>query len=68
MVFSGEQEKESIILVKMGLKNPSVAITILHYLASLVMPIGDPDDVFSYPILTLMLDSYILSLWEIIVK
>ena len=42
--LSGEQEKESIIRVRMGLKNLSLVITICHHSASLVMPIGDPRD------------------------
>ena len=48
-VFSGEQEKESIIRVRMGLKSPSLVITVCHLSASLVMPIGDPRDEFSIP-------------------
>ena len=45
-VFSGEQEKESSIRVRMGKKNPSLEITDCHHSASLVMPIGDPRDGF----------------------
>ena len=60
-VLSGEQERESIIRMKVGLKNPSIAITILHHSASLVMPIGDRRDGFFNPFLTLILDSYILT-------
>ena len=41
IVFSGEQEKESIICVRMGQKNPSLVITICHHSASLVMTMGD---------------------------
>ena len=41
--FSGEPEKESIICM-MGSKNPSLVI--------IVMPNGDPRDVFSDPTLT----------------
>ena len=37
-------------------------ITVCHHLASLVMPIGDPQDIFFYPTLTLMMDSYNLNL------
>ena len=43
-VHSGEQEKESIICVRMGWKNPSLAITVCHHSAGLMMPIGDPRD------------------------
>ena len=43
----------------MGKKNPSLAITVCHHSASLVMPIGDPRDGFFYPTLTLMIDPYI---------
>ena len=60
-VFEGEQEKESIIRVRMGLKNLSLTITVCHHSASLVMPIGDPRDGFFYPTLTLMIDSYCTS-------
>ena len=41
-VFNGEQEKESIISVRMGCINLSFVITVSHHSASLVMPIGDP--------------------------
>ena len=57
-VFSGEQEKESLIHMKMGYKNPSLVITVCRHSASLVMPISDPLDGFFYPTLTLMMDSY----------
>ena len=57
---SGEQEKESIILVRVGSKNLSLRITICHHSASLVMPNGDPRDIFFYSTITLMIDSYIL--------
>ena len=40
-----------------GIENPSLVITFCHHSASLVMPIGDPQDGFFY--LTLMMDSYI---------
>ena len=43
-VLSGSQEKESIICVREGWKNPSLVITICHQSASLVMPNGDPRD------------------------
>ena len=58
-VLSGEQEKESIIRVRMGMKNLFLAITDCHHLASLVMPIGDPQGGFFYPTIILMIDSYI---------
>ena len=44
--FNAEQEKESIICVRMGKKNLSLAITICHHSESLVMPNGDPLDRF----------------------
>ena len=55
----GEQEKESIIRVRVGWKNWSLTITICHHSASLVRPIGDPWDGFFYPTLTLMKNYYI---------
>ena len=39
---SGEQEKESIIRVRIGQKNHSLGITVGHHSAILVMPNGDP--------------------------
>ena len=36
--------------------HPSLAITVIHHSASLVMPISDPWDRFFYPTLTLMMD------------
>ena len=42
------------------IENPSLRITVCHYLASLVMPNGDPRDGFFYPTLTLMTDSYMI--------
>ena len=59
---SGEQEKESIIRMRVGQKNLSLGIPVCHHSASLVMPNGDPGDGFFYPTLTLMIDSYILCL------
>ena len=47
--------------MSMGLKNPSLGITICYHSASLAMPIRDPQDGFFYPTLTLMMDSYILA-------
>ena len=32
-----------------GMENPSLAITVCHHSASLVMPIGDPRDGSFYP-------------------
>ena len=61
MVFNGELEKESLIRVRMGQKNLSFGITNCHHSASLVMPIGDPMDIFFFSTLTLMIDSYIIT-------
>ena len=61
MVFYGEQEKESVIRVRMGSKNTSLVIIVCHHSASLVMPYSDPRDVFFDPTLTLMMDSYNLN-------
>ena len=41
---SGEQEKETFIRVRVGLKNPSVGVTVFNNSASPVMPNGDPLD------------------------
>ena len=38
-----------------------IAITVCHHPTSLVVPFGDPQDGFFYPILTLMMDSYKLT-------
>ena len=57
----GEQEKESIIRVRMGWENPSLEITDCHHLASLMMPNGGPRGGFLNPILTLMMDPYIIT-------
>ena len=59
----GEQEKESIICVRVGYNDPSLGITACHHSASLVMPNGDPRDAFFYPTLTLMIDFYSLCFW-----
>ena len=56
-ILSGKQEKESIIRVTMGMKNPSLAITECHHSARFVMQIGDPMDKYLYPCLTLMIDT-----------
>ena len=39
-----EQEKESIICVRMGYKNPALGITVWHHSASLVLPNCNPID------------------------
>ena len=41
-----------------GIEKPVPRDPYCHHLASLLMPIGDPQDVFFYPTLTLMMDSY----------
>ena len=41
------------------MKNPSLAITVCHHSASLVMPIGDPLDGFFYSTLKLTMGSKI---------
>ena len=56
-VFNGEQEKEKVICVRMGWKNPS-----------LMMPNCDPQDEFFHPTLTLVIDSYIILYRELITK
>ena len=48
VVFNVEQEKGSIICLRMGCKNSSLTTTICHYLASPRMPNGDPWDGFFY--------------------
>ena len=40
----------------------SLTFMVCHHLASLVMPIGDPWDGFFYPTLTVVMDSYNLTL------
>ena len=39
-----EQEKESIIHLRVGLKNPSPEITVCHH-AAILVPNGDPRDI-----------------------
>ena len=58
--FNVELEKESIVCVIIGSKNPSLVITICHHEASLVMPNDDPQDGFfnRTGTLTLLRDSY----------
>ena len=46
--INDEQEKESIICVSVGWKNPILGITVCHHLASLGMPNGDPLNRFYY--------------------
>ena len=55
------KKKESIIRERIGLKNPSLVITISNHSGRLVMPISDPQDEFFYPSLTLMMDPYMLT-------
>ena len=55
--ISGEQEKECINYVRVGLKNPSLGITVCHHSACLVIPNGVPRDKFFYPTLTLLINS-----------
>ena len=50
--------KRTIFLVRLGQKNLSLTIIVCHHLASLVMPIGDPQDRLFYLVLELMMDSY----------
>ena len=52
-------KKKIFIFVIVGLKNPSLAITVCHQSEGLVMPNGDIWDKFFYPFLTLMIDYYI---------
>ena len=40
-LFNGEEEKESIIIVRMGKKNTSFLISICHHSSSLAMPNSD---------------------------
>ena len=47
-VLNGEQEKNSIIHVRLGLKNLSLSNTVCHHSAGLMMPISDPQDVFFF--------------------
>ena len=61
VVFNGEQEIKSIFCVRTGKKNLSLTTTVSHHLASLMMPNSDPRDGFYYPILTRMIDSYIIT-------
>ena len=53
------QENQSIICARMGYKNSPLMITICHHSASLMMPNGDHQGLFFYPILRLTMSSYI---------
>ena len=59
VVLNSEQEKEYISL-RIGYKNPLRSRFVITRLV-LVMPIGDPQDRFFCPTLTLMIGSYNLS-------
>ena len=52
--MKGVQEKKSIMGVRCRQKNMSLAITVLHHSANLVMPDSDPRDGFFYLPLTPM--------------
>ena len=54
------KKNNPLFVLRMGQKNSTLAITVWHHSASLVMLIGDPRDGFFYPTPTLMMDSYIL--------
>ena len=56
--MKGVQEKESIMGVSGTQKNLSLAITVWHHSAILVMPDSDPRGGFFHLPLTLMIDSY----------
>ena len=60
-IFNSEQEKESIIHVRMKKEHPSLVINVCHHSASLVMPNSALWDGFFYPTFTLMMDSYNVS-------
>ena len=62
-VFSGEQEKRIHYSCEDGIEKPSIAITVRHLSAGLVLPNGDPRDGFFLPTLTLMIDSYNINSW-----
>ena len=52
------QEKKSLIVVRCGLKLLSLGISVLHLLASLMMPNSYPRDGIFNPHLTTVKDSY----------
>ena len=56
------QEKESIMVVRYGLKIPSLGITVRHQSASLMIPNSYPHDGIFSPHLTTIKDSYSLTL------
>ena len=57
LIVSKEEKKKYMICVRMGKKNPSLAVEVCHHQSeSLVMPNDDPWNVVFYPILTLMID------------
>ena len=64
MELYGKEERESIISVRMGSKNPSLVTTVCHHLASLMMSNCDHWDIFFYPTLTLMIDLYNIDLFD----
>ena len=59
--MKGVQEKESVMGVRGTQKNLSLAITVWHHSASLMMPDSDPQNGFFYLPLTPILDPYITS-------
>ena len=54
----------NLILPMLSYKGYHAKATYIGYMSSLVMPNGDPRDEFFYPTITLMIDSYILTLWK----
>ena len=56
--MKGVQGKESTMGVRGKQKNPSLAVTVWHHSASLVMPDSDARNGFFYIPLTPMIDSY----------
>ena len=56
------KKKNPLFLRGWDIKNPSLGITVWHHSASLMMPNGDPRDIFFYHTFTLMMDSYIVRL------
>ena len=61
-LISGEEERETNYSCEDGIENLSLTINVCHHSASLVMPIGDPRNGFFYPTLTLIMDSFIVTL------
>ena len=60
--MKGVQENESIMGVRGRYKNLSLAITVWHHKASLVMPDSDPREGFFCLPITPMIDPYEISL------